>query len=76
MKAILKFDLNDSDDRSAHKDAILAHNYKHVISEIRAELRRIHKYGNLEEPILSKFDKLIDKFYEILNDNNIDLSDI
>lgn len=76
MKAILKFDLNDVDDRMAHKDAILAHNYKHVISEIRAELRRIQKFGNLEEPIASKFDKLVDMFYEILSDNNIDLSEI
>ena len=46
MKAILEFDLSDSEDRAAHLRAIKATSAYLVIWDMFQELRKVWKYGD------------------------------
>lgn len=63
MKAILKFDLNDPDDKEEYRIVRRAYDMYRAIDEIREFLRSQYKYGDNNSITYSN---MLDKFWEIL----------
>lgn len=76
MKAILEFDLNDQDDIVSHYRCTLSLNMAIVLYEIDELLRSSLKYEDLSQSEYVKIENLRDKYYELMNDNAIQLSKI
>ena len=75
MKAIIEFDLNEPDDIEAHKRFTHLNAVYLALWEFDEEMRRQVKY-NTEDyngDQLDAIDKLREKFYQIMNDNQIKL---
>lgn len=72
MKAILEFNLPD--DKHEWDNAINADNMYCVIWDIRQEIRRVWKYGELSEEQFTIVEQIYDKVNEIINENNINLN--
>mgnify|MGYP006289726235 FL=1 len=73
MKAIIEFDLNEPDDIEAHKRFTMLNSVYLALWEFDQEMRSQIKY-NTEEyngEQLDALDKLREKFYQIMNDNQI-----
>lgn len=77
-KAILEFDLNDSDDVMAHKRAVKSLDMAVALWEITHNTKKGLEWS-LEGKDLDKYDTLeliFEKIYEILNDNNINTDEL
>jgi hypothetical protein len=73
MRAIIEFDLDEPTDIEAHKRFTNLNGVYTALWEFDQEMRRRIKY-NTEEyngDQLDALDKLREKFYEILNENQI-----
>lgn len=87
-KATLEYDLSDEHERNAHKRALSSTNAYIALHEIEGVLRSMDKYQsfNNQEEITDLLQnnkgcgKLVEfireVFYEILNQNKIDMSDL
>lgn len=75
MKAILEFDMNDSDDIVSHYRCTVSLNMAIVLYEID-ELLRSSLYEDLSQSEYDKIEKLRDRYYELMTDNGIQLSKI
>ncbi len=73
MKAVIEFDLNEPEDIEAHKRFTNLNAVYIALWEFDQEMRSQIKYNsqNYNGDQLDALDKLRDKFYEILNDNNV-----
>lgn len=73
MRAIIEFDLDEPTDIEAHKRFTNLNAVYIALWEFDQEMRRQIKYNTQEYngDQLDALDKLRDKFYEILNDNNV-----
>jgi hypothetical protein len=73
MRAIIEFDLDEPADIEAHKRFTNLNGVYVALWELDQEMRRQIKYNTQEYngEQLDALDKLRDKFYEILNDNQI-----
>ncbi len=73
MKAVIEFDLNEPEDIEAHKRFTNLNAVYIALWEFDQEMRSQIKYNsqNYNGDQLDALDKLRDKFYEILNDNQI-----
>lgn len=77
-EAILKFDLNDSEDVMAHKRAVKSLDMAMALWEITHNTKKGLEWS-LEGKDLDKYDALelvFEKIYEILNDNNINCDEL
>ena len=73
MRAIIEFDLDEPTDIEAHKRFTNINGVYVALWEFDQEMRRQIKYNTQEYngEQLDALDKLREKFYEILNDNNV-----
>lgn len=73
MRAIIEFDLDEPTDIEAHKRFTNINGVYIALWEFDQEIRRQIKYNTQEYngEQLDALDKLREKFYEILNDNNV-----
>ncbi len=73
MRAIIEFDLDEPTDIEAHKRFTNLNAVYIALWEFDKEMRSQIKYNseNYNGEQLDALDKLRDKFYEILNDNQI-----
>lgn len=69
MKAILEFNLPE--DKEEYEMTINASKYYLALWGIKQELRKQLKYAELSEQEYEIYEKVSDKFYEILGDNGI-----
>jgi hypothetical protein len=75
MKAILKFDLQDEDDRIEHQMMLKAKDMSIALWDISQELRKKVKYASddLSQDKYEAYEEIQEMFYNILNQQNIDL---
>jgi hypothetical protein len=73
MRAIIEFDLDEPADIESHKRFTNLNGVYIALWEFDQEMRRQIKYNTQEYngDQIDALDKLRDKFYEILNDNQI-----
>ena len=71
MKAILEFQLPE--DQADFDLAIQGGNMYSALWDISKELRTLYKYEELDEKEWKMVEKIRDKFYEILDENQIKL---
>lgn len=71
MKAILEFNLPE--DSSDHELCINAFRYHNSLYEFKELLRQKIKYGEYSEEIYDVYEKLRGEFFEILENNNVNL---
>ena len=71
MKATLKFNLPD--DQFEFDNAVKSNKMWHALTEIKDELRRIWKYEDLKENEFEMVERIREKFFEILQENEINL---
>ena len=77
MKATLEFDLNEQEDITAHKRAVKALDMAVALWDIDQYLRTQVKYNEaLSQEAHDAFESAREKFYEILNERNINIDDI
>lgn len=77
MKATLEFDLNEQEDIAAHKRAVKALDMAVALWDIDQYLRTQVKYNEaLSQEAHDAFESAREKFYEILNERNINIDDI
>lgn len=76
MKINIEFDLNREEDRETYQHTFNASAMYYALSDINAELRRIHKYVELSEDEANKFERLVDKFSEILSDRGLNIGEM
>lgn len=77
-KAILEFDLNEPDDKEAHKRAVKALDMALALWDIEQYLRAQTKYApdSMPEAAYDALDKARQEFYEILTNHNISLDEL
>lgn len=73
MRAIIEFDLDEPTDIEAHKRFTNINGVYIALWEFDQEMRRQIKYNSEDYTgeQVDAIDKLREKFYEILNDNNV-----
>lgn len=71
MKATLKFNLPE--DQADFDFAIQGSNMYSALWDISQELRTLYKYEELDEKEWKMVERIRDKFYEILDENQIKL---
>lgn len=76
MKAILEFDLDLPEDRSAHKRAISATDLYIAISEFDSYLRNRIKYEELPEPLVTELRAVRRQLHEKMEDSGVSLADL
>lgn len=78
MEAILKFDLNEFDDRVAHMRAVKALDLCLMINDFEKELRKLVKYApdSLPEEKYQGYVEVREKFYEIMNQHSINMEQL
>lgn len=77
MKAILEFNLSEQEDVAAHKRTVKALDMALVLWDIDQYLRTQVKYNEaLSQEAHDAFESAREKFYEILNDHNINIDEI
>ena len=76
MKATLEFDLEDPDDIVSHIRSVKALDLSICLTEIRQELRSKLKYEDLSDHDTNLYECMQEKFFEILEDNNINLDEL
>ncbi len=74
MKAILEYDLNDFDERREHMIALRGRDMLSVLYELSNHLRwEIRKNEANSEEEVATYEKIQDKFYELLGEENISI---
>ena len=78
MEAILKFNLDDPDDRTAHLRAIKSLDLSLALLDIKIELRSNVKHFPDSEPeeAYKAYSKIQDEVHRILSSHSIDLDDL
>ena len=71
MKATIEYNLPD--DQFEFDNAVKSNKMWHALTEIKDELRRIYKYEDLKENEFEMVERIREKFFEILSDNEINL---
>jgi hypothetical protein len=71
MKAIIEYNLPD--DQFEFDNAVKSNKMWHALTEIKDELRRIYKYEELKENQFEMVERIREKFFEILQENEINL---
>ena len=71
MKAIIEYNLPD--DQFEYWSATNSLRYWSALTEIKDELRTIWKYEELKENEFEMIERIREKFFEILADNEINL---
>jgi hypothetical protein len=71
MKAIIEYNLPD--DQFEFDNAVKSNKMWHALTEIKDELRRIYKYEDLKENEFEMVERIREKFFEILQENEINL---
>jgi hypothetical protein len=72
MKATLEFNLPD--DQHEWDNAVNANAMYLALWDLSQEIRTLWKYEELSEEEWNMVERIRDKFYEILNDNHIELN--
>jgi hypothetical protein len=72
MKAIIEF--NFPDDQLEYDLMLQASNMYLALNQIEDELRHITKYGDITPAESDIYYKVRDRFYEIMNENNVNLN--
>ncbi len=76
-KGILEFDLNDPDDVTAHKRAVIALDLCFALFDIEQHLRTQTKYNeNLTQEAHDALYKVREEYYSILSKHDISLDDL
>ena len=76
-KAILEFDLNEPDDASAHKRAVMSYELTAALLDIEEYLRTQTKYNDkLKEDAYNALEDARNEFYCILKNRNISLEEL
>ena len=74
MKAILEYDLNDFDERREHMIALKGRDMLGVLYELSNHLRyEIRKNESNSDEAVAIYEKIQNKFYELLLDENISI---
>ena len=76
MKAILEFNLDNSDDQMAHLRAIKATYMAVALWEMDEYLRGLIKHGDLDHTVYDALQAARDKLYEIKSKHSIDLDEL
>jgi nitroimidazol reductase NimA-like FMN-containing flavoprotein (pyridoxamine 5'-phosphate oxidase superfamily) len=71
MKAIIEYNLPD--DQFEFDNAVKSNKMWHALTEVKDELRRIWKYEDLKENQYEMVERIREKFFEILQENEINL---
>ena len=71
MKATIEYNLPD--DQFEFDNAVKSMKMWHALNEIKDELRRIYKYEELKENEFEMLERIREKFFEILQENEINL---
>ena len=71
MKATIEYNLPD--DQFEFDNAVKSNKMWHALTEIKDELRRIWKYEDLKENEFEMVERIREKFFEILQENEINL---
>lgn len=71
MKATIEYNLPD--DQFEFDNAVKSNKMWHALTEIKDELRRIWKYEDLKENQYEMVERIREKFFEILTENEINL---
>jgi nitroimidazol reductase NimA-like FMN-containing flavoprotein (pyridoxamine 5'-phosphate oxidase superfamily) len=71
MKATIEYNLPD--DQFEFDNAVKSNKMWHALTEIKDELRRIWKYEDLKENQYEMVERIREKFFEILQENEINL---
>ena len=71
MKATIEYNLPD--DQFEFDNAVKSNKMWHALTEIKDELRRIYKYEDLKENEFEMVERIREKFFEILQENEINL---
>jgi hypothetical protein len=77
-KAILEFDLNEVDDKYAHKRAVKSLDLALALWEITHNTKKSLKWS-MEGKEIDKYDAIeivFEKIFEIISEHNIDLDDL
>ena len=72
MKAIIEF--NFPDDQLEYDLMLQASNMFISLNQIKDELRHITKYGDVTPTESDIYYKVMDRFYEIINENNVNIN--
>lgn len=76
MKAVLEFDLNDSEDVRAHKRCVKALDMAMALHEILNHFRNELKYGDLTGEAYAAMEKCQANVIEILDSNSVDVDEL
>ena len=78
MRAILKFDLDDHDDRKNHLRAVTALDAFLTLHDLALRFRELEKYDSehVSEDGKVDIDYIRTEFYRILEDRNINLDEL
>jgi hypothetical protein len=71
MKATIEYNLPD--DQFEFDNAVKSMKMWYALTEIKDELRRIYKYEDLKENEFEMVERIREKFFEILQENEINL---
>ena len=71
MKAIIEYNLPE--DQFEFDNAVKSMKMWHALNEVKDELRRIYKYEDLKENEFEMVERIREKFFEILQENEINL---
>jgi len=71
MKATIEYNLPD--DQFEFDNAVKSNKMWHALTEIKDELRRIWKYEDLKENQYEMVERIREKFFEILQENEINI---
>jgi len=71
MKATIEYNLPD--DQFEFDNAVKSNKMWHALTEVKDELRRIWKYEDLKENQYEMVERIREKFFEILQENEINL---
>lgn len=77
MKATLTFNLDDFDERREHMIALRGRDMLSVLYELSNHLRwEIRKNETNSEEAVALYEKIQDKFYELLEEENISIDQL
>lgn len=76
MKAILEFDLDEGQDKTAHLRCVKAVNMAIALWDMDQYLRGLIKYGELDDVVYKTLEETRDKLREIMSENSIDLDEL
>lgn len=76
MKAILKFDLDNIDDRFAHTRCLKALDLSLALNDLDSYLRNEIKHGDLSEESVTIHETIREQLYTIAKNRNINIWDL